>query len=752
MDPQQRLLLETTWEALERAGIVPDALDASAAGVYVGISDCGYLLRAAPVGTESFLDSDASGRLAYTLGLQGPAVTVDTAFSSSLVPLHLACQGLRTGECDMALAGGVTVMSAPNNFVTFSRLRDMSLSGRCKSFSDEADGVGWTEGCGILVLKRLGDARRDGDRILALVRGTAMNQDGRNRGGAAANGSSQQQVIRRALELSGLSPADVDYVEAHGTGTKVADQTEVSALAAVFSSSRLSERPLYLGSLKSNIGHTQAAGGVGGVMKVVLSLLNHELPRTLHAEHPIGHIDWATSGLELLQAARPWPQGERVRRAGVSAFGTSGTNAHVVIEEAPRSAVAEEEAKVTAVAVEIEQPLVFVLSARNEASLRRQASRLKAHLESQPDVSLVDVAHTLVHGRTHFERRAALVASSREELLARLGSLSSGEVPVGVVVTPPRGPVGGKLAFLFTGEGSQRAGMGRELYERNAAFRAALDECAGHLDPHLPGRLLDVMFAEEDSESAGLLHQPGYAQPALFALEWALCRMWSSLGVEPNWVMGHSVGELAAATAAEVWSLADGCKLVTARGQLIQELPSGGGMLSDSPLMEQFAEVARAVQSDLPRRALVSTLTGRWAVEELTEPSYWIRQVRETVRFAEGVRTLEAQDVGTYLEIGPHPVLSKMAAQCVSESSPAEFVPSMQSKRPEWELVLESVGTLYTLERAVDWSMVQPPGRIVVLPTYAFDRQRYWLKGGKPEVAPAAVVSPPSPARSKPVM
>ncbi|HEY2735057.1 MAG TPA: beta-ketoacyl synthase N-terminal-like domain-containing protein, partial [Polyangiales bacterium] len=419
LDPQQRLLLEVSWEALERAGFIPAKLNESVTGVYVGMFDSGYLEGASLeqldgyVGTGS-IASAASGRIAYTLGLQGPAVTVDTACSASLVAVHLAAQALRAGECDLALAGGVTLMVTPRVLVEFSRVRGLSPSGRCKSFDDDADGANLGEGCGILVLKRLRDAERDGDRVLATIRGSAVNQDGRSQGLTAPNGRAQERVIRRALEVAGLSPNDIDYVEAHGTGTTLGDPIEAGALARVFGRERSTARPLWLGSLKSNIAHTQAAAGVGGMMKVVLSLLHEQLPQTLHVRRPTRHVDWQRSGLSLVLDPQPWPTGGRLRRAGVSSFGVSGTNAHLVIEEAPLTAALHR----SLMAADSESPLpggadLFLLSARSDAALRGQAARLAAYLCERTDVALPDVALGLASRRTHFERRAAVVAADR---------------------------------------------------------------------------------------------------------------------------------------------------------------------------------------------------------------------------------------------------------------------------------------------------------------------------------------------------
>ncbi|MET9972472.1 beta-ketoacyl synthase N-terminal-like domain-containing protein, partial [Streptomyces sp. NPDC006356] len=472
MDPQQRLLLETAWESLERAGIVPADLTGSTTGVYVGMFGSDYLSGTrldqldGYVGTGSAL-SVASGRLAYTLGLNGPALTVDTACSSSLVAVHLAAQALRAGECDLALAGGVTLMVTPQTFVEFSRLRGLSPTGRCRSFSDVADGAIWAEGAGMVVLKRLSHARRDGDRVLAVLRGTAVNQDGRSQGLSAPNGPAQEQVIRRALERSALMPADIDYIEAHGTGTTLGDPIEANALAGVFGASRPEGHPLHLGSLKSNIGHAQAASGVVGLIKVVQSLRHETLPRTLHADTPSRHVDWADSGLHLLREATAWPaSGERIRRAGVSAFGISGTNAHVIVEEVgPQTADPS-----------VELPpgkRLFVLSGRSEAGLRGQAAALAHHLaahDSDADTAMPDIAHTLARHRSHFERRTAILAEDRGELRSVLGELAAGRIPL----PPPREEQTGKVAFVYAGHGGQWPGMGLDLMAESEAFRAEL--------------------------------------------------------------------------------------------------------------------------------------------------------------------------------------------------------------------------------------------------------------------------------------
>ncbi|BBC31255.1 hypothetical protein SGFS_025490 [Streptomyces graminofaciens] len=589
MDPQQRLLLETAWESLECAGIVPGDLAGSTTGVYLGLFDSGYLAEARLDQMDGYFGtgsapSVASGRLAYALGLHGPAMTVDTACSSSLVSLHLAAQALRLGECDLALAGGATLMVTPRTFVEFSRLRGLSPTGRCRSFSDDADGAVWSEGVGMVVLKRLSDARRDGDEILAVIRGTAVNQDGRSQGLSAPNGPAQEQVIRRALELSGLDPADIDYVEAHGTGTTLGDPIEANALAQVFGDApRPDERPLYLGSLKSNIGHAQAASGIAGLIKVVQSLRHRTLPRTLHADTPSRHVEWDGSGLELLREPMAWPGAEeRVRRAGLSSFGISGTNAHVIVEEAPVAGprpqtrtVPPGEATPHSEALPTPDPLplsvdLFPLSARTDTALRAQATRLAAHITT--GVDLKTVAHTLARHRSHFERRAAPVAGGRDELLAQLDELAAGRTSS----TPPRETQPGKVAFVLPGHGGQWAGMGLELMDESPLFRAELERIDEAVHRLAGWSVLDVL-----RDGTGVaMERTEVLQPVLFAVNAALAAAWRALGVTPDAVVGHSLGEIAAAYGAGALTLDEAVTVVTGRARAVVPLEGAGGMLS----------------------------------------------------------------------------------------------------------------------------------------------------------------------------
>ncbi|WP_433532734.1 SDR family NAD(P)-dependent oxidoreductase [Micromonospora sp. CA-263727] len=797
MDPQQRLLLETSWEAFEAAGIDPSAARGSRTGVFVGASGQDYaaLAAAAPEEVEGYVGtgntaSVASGRISYTFGLEGPAITVDTACSSSLVALHLAAQALRQGECDLALAGGVTVMSTPALFVEFSRQRGLAPDGRSKAFSASADGAGFAEGVGMLLLERLSDARRNNHKILALVRGSAVNQDGASNGLTAPNGPSQERVIRAALASAGLSTADVDVVEAHGTGTTLGDPIEAQALLATYGRERGEAGPVWLGSVKSNIGHTQAAAGVAGVIKMVLAMRHERLPRTLHADEPSPHVDWAAGQVALLTEPRDWPRDGRPRRAGVSSFGISGTNAHVILEEAPEQIPAEAEEAFT------RTPVPWVLSARTPAALAEQAGRLGAALSARPDLRIGDVAHALATTRARFGDAVVLAGTDRDELVAALTALAEGRAAE--AVTPvAAAPAGGATAFLFSGQGSQRAGMGAELYETLPDFAAALDDVCARLDRQLGRSLRSLMTAP--AEEAGPLDETRYAQPALFALEVALYRQLAAWGVRPDFLIGHSIGEITAAHVAGVFSLDDACALIAARGRLMQALPDGGAMVSvraaeeevrplvdaesgrvaiaavNAPdatvvsgdaeavdrivgilaerghrtnrlrvshafhsaqmdgMLDEFREVLAGLTFGTPTIEIVSNLTGAPVpAEELCTPDYWVRHAREAVRFLDGVRWLRNAGVRRFVEVGPDAVLTALARTTLTGEAGGRraFVPLMRRGRPEARTLLAAAGELHLHGQAVDWTALLAPHRPrpVTLPTYPFQHERFWLE------------------------
>ncbi|HEY8986525.1 MAG TPA: beta-ketoacyl synthase N-terminal-like domain-containing protein, partial [Streptomyces sp.] len=771
MDPQQRLLLETAWEALERSGIDPNTLKGSKTGVFVGGGGSGY----EAVGDASDeLDgyritggaaSVLSGRIAYVLGLEGPAVTVDTACSSSLVALHWAAQALRSGECDLALAGGVTVMATPGVFADFATQGGLAADGRCKAFAASADGTGWAEGVGLVAVERLSDARRNGHRVLAVMRGSAVNQDGASNGLSAPNGPSQQRVILQALASAGVAAADVDAVEAHGTGTRLGDPIEAQALLATYGQGRPEGRPLWLGSLKSNIGHTQGAAGVAGVMKMVLAMQRGVLPRTLHVDQPTPEVDWSAGAVELLTEQQSWPVVDRPWRAGVSSFGVSGTNAHVILEQATEST------PLSNADVAVPPVVPWVLSAKSETALREQARRLLAHVEA---VDPVDVGAALVSTRASLEHRAVVLGADRDELRARLAELAAGEPGAGVVTGTAT--QGGRTAFLFTGQGAQRAGMGRELAEAFPVFADAFEEVCAGFGGLLPGSLRDVVFGGEG------LDRTEWTQPALFAFEVALFRLLASWGVTPDYVTGHSIGELTAAHVAGVFSLPDACRVVAARARLMQALPAEGVMLAVEASEAEIAEVAGEVAGWDERASVAAVNAARsvvlsgdaavvgamgelWRAQgrkvrrlqvshafhsplmdpmldefagvlegvEFGSPSlgmsaevcgvrYWVRQVREPVRFADMLAGLSAQGVTRFVEVGPDGVLTGLGSDAVD----GVFVATQRRDRPEVHTAMTALCTLHTHGVPVDWSTIVGRNTTTDLPTYAFQRERYW--------------------------
>ncbi len=772
MDPQQRLLLEAAWEAFERAGIAPDSVRGSRTGVFAGTNgqDYGPRLHEAPADVEGHLltglaASVLSGRIAYAFGLEGPALTVDTACSASLVAVHLAIRSLRAGESTLALAAGVSVMSTPGGFVEFSRQRGLAPDGRCKSFGAGADGTGWAEGVGVLVLERLSDAQANGHDVLAVLAGSAVNSDGASNGLTAPSGPAQQRVIRAALADARLLPSDVDAVEAHGTGTVLGDPIEASALLATYGQDR--ETPLWLGSLKSNLGHAQAAAGIGGIIKTVLALRAGKLPRTLHADERSPHVDWTAGAVSLLTEAQPWPAGDRPRRAGVSSFGVSGTNAHVIVEEAP------ERPDVALVASDAPNATLgrlgpWLLAGKSPEALRAQAARLGGVEPS------VDVAFSLATTRAQLEHRAVVVG----ELPAGLAALAAGLPAAGLVQGQARAET--KLAFLCTGQGAQRPGMGRELYAAFPAFAAAFDAVCAEIDARRDGAppLKDVVFADVGT----LLDRTDHAQAGLFAVEVALARLVESWGIRPDVVAGHSLGEITAAHLAGVLSLADAAALVAARGRLMAAVPAGGAMaaieageaeldlppdvdlaavngpaavvvsgpedavadvvahwaargrrtrrLTTShafhsaamdPVLEPLAETVRTLDFRPPVVPLVSTRTGQ--TTNMSTVDYWTAQVREPVRFADAVATLAGQDVTAYLELGPDGVLTAIARGLTD----AVTAVALRPDRDEPATLLTAVATLHTHGVPVDWTAFFAGARRTDLPTYAFQHERYWL-------------------------
>ena len=809
IDPQQRLLLEVSWEALEHAGQAPMRLQHSKTGVYFGLctNDYSYLqIRGGDPGLlnahfgSGIAHSVATGRLSYLLGLQGPSLAVDTACSSSLVAVHLACQALRNGDCRMALAGGANLMLGPELFIALSHSRMLAPDGRCKTFSAAADGFSRGEGCGVIVLKRLVDAKEDGDRLLAVIRGTAVNQDGPSSALTAPNGPAQEDVIRTALARAGLKPREVGYIEAHGTGTQLGDPLEMQALTAVFRADREAATPLVVGSVKTNVGHLEAAAGVTGLIKLILALRHKQIPPHLHMTAPNPHIDWTAIPLTVADSVMPWVPIDGRRIGGVSAFGFSGTNAHVVVEEAP----AETSPPPSSLHSQAGQLAhLFAISARDATALIVHAGRVAATVSGYEDRDLTNVCHTANFGRSHFAERAIVIAHTIGELSERLRALARGEDASGVRKArlaksdPPR------IAFIFTGQGSQYPGMARRLHECCPAFREAFDRCAALLAPHLSRPLHDVVFADGDAQSD--LNNTGYTQPGLFAVEYALAETWRSFGVSPSIVAGHSVGEIVAATVAGVLSLEDGIRLIARRAALMATLPGGGAMASiatseqdvaaaiaqhagqvaiaavnaptqtvisgaaaavdlvcasfaskgvrcqrlsvshafHSPLMDpvldRFEREAQSIAFTAPRLQLVSNLTGRMAeTRDLTQPRYWRRHLREAVRFGDCVRTIEEQKPDCIVEIGPHPTLLSLFGAASTEG-PA-LITSLRKGRDDWVQMLEGVSGLFLAGAEIDWRGAARGERcdIVDLPTYPFQRQRHWFET-KP--SPARIIA-----------
>ncbi|QKW53947.1 type I polyketide synthase [Streptomyces buecherae] len=813
MDPQQRLLLEVAWELLERAGLDPAQLRGSATGVYAGVSSQDYLSRTPhiPEGFEGYattgsLTSVVSGRVAYSFGFEGPAVTVDTACSSSLVAMHLAAQALRQGECAMALAGGVTSLTTPTAYAEFSRQRGLAPDGRCKSFAASADGTGFSEGVGLVLLERLSDARRNGRRVLAVLRGSAINQDGASNGLTAPNDAAQERVIRQALENARLAPDQVDAVEAHGTGTSLGDPIEAQALLATYGQDRPDDRPLWLGSVKSNIGHTQAAAGVGGVIKMIMALQRETLPATLHVDHPTPHVDWEAGGVRLLTEPVTWPNGERPRRAGISSFGISGTNAHVILEQAPEAPVEELVPVAPGPVMATGGYVPWVVSARSHAALRGQAQALLEHLATAPAASITDIGWSLTTTRTTFDHRAVLTGQSHDELLEGLHALATDTThptltnPGTPTLTGDHGPV-----LVFPGQGSQWVGMGAGLLEASPVFAARVAECEQALSPYVDWSLAEVLRGGVDAADLGRVD---VVQPVLWAVMVSLAAVWADQGVKPASVVGHSQGEIAAAVVAGALSLEDGARVVALRSRALRRLAGGGAMaslalsqdkaeeflaglgegaagvgiaavngpgsavVSGPPGQVQYAvsaleesggrarlidvdyashsaqvdeiadklhEVLAGISPTQGEVAFYSTVTAERIDTSTLDTAYWVTNLREQVRFADAVRHLLADGHRVFIEASTHPVLTVGLQESFDEAQvEAAAVPTLRREHGGLEQLARSVAQAFTAGVSVDWTRWypnDPPPHVVDLPTYAFQRQRYWLPDMLPDLA-----------------
>ena len=811
MDPQQRLMLEVAWEGLERAGYAPASLRGSRTGVFVGVgaNEYSHLLSGDSVEKlePQFITGNAlnaiAGRVAFTFGLEGPAMAVDTACSSSLVALHQATQALHSGDCDMALAGGVNVLLSPATTVAASRARMLAPDGRCKTFDASADGYVRSEGCGILVLKRLSDAQRDGDRVMAIIRATAVNQDGASSGLTVPNGGAQQRLISSALVRAGLSGGDVDYLEAHGTGTPLGDPIEVQAAAAIYGAGRDPNRPLLMGTAKTNIGHLESAAGAAGLIKVVLSLQNELLPQTLHFQNPNPHIPWESLPVQVVEKPTPWLPNGRPRRAGVSAFGFTGTNAHVLLEEAPNvggeapsaddfTGDAPEAPREPAREPAREPWSLLPLSARSAHGLTDLAQRYSTWLEEHPDASISDVAYTAGSGRSHFEHRAAVVANSVHEARMLLDDLVSNRLRPGVL----RGECGDPptTAWFFPGQGSQYPGMARELFDTEPVFAETVRQCAAAVDPILPRPLLDVLLSS-DRETAETLRHTSFAQPAIFAVEMGLARLWQSWGIEPDVVLGHSVGQYAAACVAGVFSLEDGARLIAERGRLFGSLPAGGRMVAVfadpeyveraaaefprvsvgayngrntvlsgpaedldqivatcsqdatrctwletshafhsellDPVLDEFESYAGQFSYAAPALPLVCNRTGAALTAETPiNGQYWRKHSRQPVQFTESVKTVAALGATVLMEVGPQPILTAAALQSWPESSPTpSTIVSLRKGTNAQRQMTDALASAYVLGHRPDFTARQhTSGPRVELPTYPFQRRRYWPK------------------------
>lgn len=796
MDPKQRLFLEVAWEAIENAGLAPDKLSGTQTGVFVAPTGESYYLSN-NIGDVTQINaydgigstpSLAASRLSYLLNLKGPSLAIETACSSSLVAVHLACQSLRTEECNLCIVGGVNLILTPELHISFSQAQMMSPDGHCKTFDVDADGYVRGEGCGVVILKRLSDALEDRDNILAVIRGSAINQDGLSNGITAPNGPSQQAVIRQALKNAAVAPAEISYVEAHGTGTPLGDPIEIKSLKTVLMEDRLPTQPCYISSVKTNIGHLELAAGIAGLIKVVLSLHNKQIPPHLHFKKLNPYIKIADTPFVIPTELQEWNIEQGSRLAGISAFGFGGTNAHVILEEGPAPVLAS---------TTVERPKhLLTLSTKSEEALQELAQSYHDHLEVHPEILIKDICYTANTGRAHFNHRLAIVADSTVDLQKQLAAFTDGEETANLTsgcVASLKSP---KIAFLFTGQGSQSVGMGRQLYQTQPVFRQALDQCDQLLRQHFELPLLDLLYPQDPEQtSSTLLNQTAYTQPALFAIEYALVQLWQSWGIQPDVVMGHSVGEYVAACVAGIFTLEDGLKLIAHRGRLMQALPDTGKMVSilanevtvreaiepyqgsiaiaafngprslvisgpqdqvdevktsldeqgiktkeldvshafHSPLMEpmlaEYESIATQVSYQEPKIPLISNLTGEKADESITTAEYWLRHAREPVKFAQSMETLHQQGDFLFVEIGAKPILLGMGRQCLPRNV-GVWLPSLRPGIEDWQQILCSLGQMYVQGVKVDWLGFDSnyAHQKVALPTYTFQRQRYWIE------------------------
>jgi len=799
LDPQQRLLLEVTWEALENTGILPEQLTGSQTGVFIGISSNDYtthLLNRPVTDIDAYLatgnsHSTAAGRISYILGFTGPSLAVDTACSSSLVAVHLACQSLRQGECQLAVVGGVNRIFSPEFTINFSQARMLAADGRCKTFDTKADGFVRGEGCGVIILQKLSDAQAARNPILAVIRGSAVNQDGRSSGLTVPNGPAQQAVIRQALKNATVEPSDITYVEAHGTGTALGDPIEIGALGAVFGESHQTS-PLLVGSLKTNIGHLEAAAGIAGLMKVVLALKHGEIPPHLHFQQPNPHIPWEQFPIQIPTTCTPW-HGKKL--AGVSSFGFSGTNAHVILAA---SEIQNQNKENT-----IKRPLqILNLSAKTETALKQLAQNYITYLKEHQDINLADICYSANTGRssrgaaslTQFEHRLSIIANSITTAQEKLTCFINNEATTNLFTNKVNSPSRPKIAFLFTGQGSQYQNMGWELYQTEPFFKETIDKCCELLLANSGLDLHSVLFPQDNENNHKLLSQTLYTQPALFILEYALCQLWLSWGIKPDFFMGHSVGEYVAACIAGVFSLEDGLKLIATRARLMQQLPQGkmvavaaspsqlqnfllpydqqvsiaainapnntvisgepaaiekiiAVLVSQniqatplsvshafhSPMMEtmlgEFEKIAATINFHPPKYPIISNVTGSLINSEIATPEYWCRHIRQPVQFLAGVETLIQQNCSIFLEVGAKPILLQMARSIISQADKYLWLPSLQPKQQDWQVMLSSIAAIYGRGVKIDWHKFEQNyhHQRLDLPNYPFQRQNFWI-------------------------